>query len=323
MTTTTAERLDALLAEKGGRCLSNDWTCVDDKITMECEEGHRWEVRMASLLYTGSWCPECVTDGRRIGLERMRQLATEKGGTCLSTSYVNNTAPLRWRCADGHEFEKTAKAVSRGTWCPICRLAAGPNKRARRFIDAVQHAEGLGGAHIGNARLMQTRTYWRCRHGHTFAATGRAILTRSYFCPSCERPNKPSLASIRAECERRGGRCLSKSYVNITTPMEFECGHGHRWTAKWRNVGLLNSWCPTCAGRNGGADRLVAIADAHGGQALSRAFVTARTPYRWLCRQGHVFEATLATADRRWCTECQDTRSPIAGALAAAGYAEP
>ncbi|MAW63646.1 MAG: hypothetical protein CL473_06650 [Acidobacteria bacterium] len=45
-------------------------------------------------------------------------------GVCLSTVYVNSKAKLRWRCAEGHEWESTPsnmeQRVKKGYWCTKC-----------------------------------------------------------------------------------------------------------------------------------------------------------------------------------------------------------
>ncbi|MBI3744862.1 MAG: hypothetical protein HY261_11345 [Chloroflexi bacterium] len=70
----------------------------------------------------GSWCRICAKGGRRLGIEQMRELARSRGGRCLSTVYHNSLTPLRWQCAEGHEWLATAGNVHkrRGTWCPFC-----------------------------------------------------------------------------------------------------------------------------------------------------------------------------------------------------------
>lgn len=58
-----------------------------------------------------------------LGIDDMRQAAKFRGGECLSESMDNGDlySPLKWRCADGHEFEACPYTVLfAGHWCPEC-----------------------------------------------------------------------------------------------------------------------------------------------------------------------------------------------------------
>ncbi|AEG71869.1 conserved hypothethical protein (plasmid) [Ralstonia solanacearum Po82] len=44
----------------------------------------------------------------------------------------------------------------------------------------------------------------------------------------------------------RGGRCLSDTYVNVLTTLEWECARGHRWHSTPRNI-RAGHWCAQCA----------------------------------------------------------------------------
>lgn len=51
----------------------------------------------------------------------MQQIARERGGKCLSDSYVNSMTKLLWECSEGHLWEARPGDVKNGkTWCPEC-----------------------------------------------------------------------------------------------------------------------------------------------------------------------------------------------------------
>ncbi|MCK4388531.1 MAG: NAD-dependent epimerase/dehydratase family protein [Dehalococcoidia bacterium] len=50
----------------------------------------------------------------------MQELASSRGGQCLSTEYVNTKTKLKWKCAFGHEWEATPRLLKAGHWCPEC-----------------------------------------------------------------------------------------------------------------------------------------------------------------------------------------------------------
>jgi nucleoside-diphosphate-sugar epimerase len=56
-------------------------------------------------------------------LEDMVQAAHYRGGECLSSSMVKGDlwTPLKWRCAEGHEFMAAPYTILfAGYWCPLC-----------------------------------------------------------------------------------------------------------------------------------------------------------------------------------------------------------
>lgn len=61
-------------------------------------------------------------------------------------------------------------------------------------------------------------------------------------------PTKLTLALMRETAGERGGKCLSATYTNNSTKLEWECAKGHRWWSTPASVHKLGTWCPECAG---------------------------------------------------------------------------
>lgn len=53
-------------------------------------------------------------------LEYARNLAQARGGQCLSSSFGDVKARLKWKCGLGHEFEGSSLLIQAGHWCPKC-----------------------------------------------------------------------------------------------------------------------------------------------------------------------------------------------------------
>ena len=61
----------------------------------------------------------------RWAAEDVQEAAKFRGGECLSDTVESPYVKLKWRCADGHEFESSAYTVLRGGhWCPKCCMPA-------------------------------------------------------------------------------------------------------------------------------------------------------------------------------------------------------
>jgi hypothetical protein len=89
---------------------------------------------------------------------------------------------------------------------------------------------------------------WECTEGHQFKAAPNNVKNSGSWCPKCigRDRNIQDMCSIAVD---RGGKCLSKEYVNSITPLLWQCQEGHQWNARPNNV-LFGTWCPVCANKN-------------------------------------------------------------------------
>lgn len=116
----TLEDCKKFAEAKGGKCLSTEYFTVKTKMKWECEHGHEWESTFSQLKYNKAWCPICVKKHKH-DIELCKKIAIERGGKCLSETYVNNRHNLKWKCECGREWEATLDNImNRKSWCPIC-----------------------------------------------------------------------------------------------------------------------------------------------------------------------------------------------------------
>lgn len=163
----------------GGRCLSTEYTNVDTPLLFECAAGHRWCTSYTNIR-SGSWCWQCYRERCRGTIDEMRALAASHGGECLSETYENQSQPLRWRCANGHEWESPAQNAKQH-WCRLCyherrRLGIG----RMREIAAIHGGRCLSDVYLSAAHPLQ----WQCRLGHVWL-TKPLLVLRGCWCPQC------------------------------------------------------------------------------------------------------------------------------------------
>lgn len=191
-------------------------------------------------------------------VERMHVLARSRGGECLSTVYFGRHTKLRWRCAEGHEWEARPGDVARGQWCPKCGVARRASKR-RLTIEMMRSlAEAKGGRCLSPAYLgNHTKLRWLCKKGHEWEAAPKSVKSGSW-CPRCAVTagavkQSGSIEDMREVAAQRGGKCLSRKYANNKTKLRWRCAEGHEWKATPSNIRSRGAWCPTCArkGRQG------------------------------------------------------------------------
>ena len=173
--------MQAVARSHGGECISSDYCNVKQKLMWRCQKGHVWQAP-GHRVRLGSWCPECVHDRLRLGIDKMRELAHLHGGECLSSEYLHVHAYLQWRCAKGHEWYATPMNIQRGRWCREC---AKQQQREQRLQLLKDTAKARGGACLSDEYKLNTvKLLWQCRLGHTWNATPEMILKGSW-CPEC------------------------------------------------------------------------------------------------------------------------------------------
>ena len=122
--------------------------------------------------------------------------------------------------------------------------------RPRLTIQDMQETANVRGGNCLSKRYFgSSRKLWECSEGHHWKAAPEQVRFGSW-CPECKRikvsiPWKYDIQNMNKFAQKKGGRCLSKKYVNPITKLEWECVEGHQWEAVPNNV-LRGRWCPHC-----------------------------------------------------------------------------
>lgn len=370
---------------KGGECLSDVLPAPQAKVLWRCAHGHEWEATPQSVLGAGGWCPKCG-DERSAAAKRppnrlaeLHALAVERGGVCLSDTYVSTNRSLKWRCSNGHEWSARPADIINGKWCPVCSSRLG--ERICR-----EHFEQLFGMPFPKTKpgwlksptgtLLELDGYSAElklafeHHGiyHyevmvPYSPTPAALIKRQALdaikrsiCGAngidlIEIPEVPSMLPVKAlkdfilaECGRlkrqvpyrdieidiaraykplsaqnvlselasaRGGLLVSSSFLGWTSPLTWRCAQGHEWKSSPASVLYQETWCPYCAGViKKTIEEMRAVAASKGGDCISTEYLSARSPLRWRCAEGHEWEAapTSIISRRSWCPYCAGQR---------------
>jgi hypothetical protein len=118
----SVEYVATLARKRNGTCLASRPVGRSERVIWQCSDGHQFARSVREVL-TGRWCPYAA--GHRNDISAMRAIAVSRGGECLSRDSGKSTVPLRWRCANNHEFEMTPEKARQGRWCPYCTQSWG------------------------------------------------------------------------------------------------------------------------------------------------------------------------------------------------------
>ena len=321
------DKVRQVVEQDGKTCLSQQWQGWHTHYRFRCAGGHEWERTASNVVHYGNtFCPDCRKTER---LTQVREAAQSQGGDCLETVYLGNV-PHRFVCAQGHVWSALTGRILNGSWCRRCRAAEQGEQL--KLKDGLARLQGIAQAHGGRCLADHYeggshRYAFQCARGHQWAAAGAEIL-RGRWCSRCANIekrtsylSKDGLARLHEAAQARGGVCLSDNYTGAIGMYRFRCREGHEWDTTGNRI-LRGAWCYTCGhvGRRLGIDRMRDLAEARGGRCLSDTYQNSQTKLQWQCHRGHTWWAIPAGVVKcHWCAECafmDRIRSPTSKAWA-------
>lgn len=248
------KRAKSFVESRGGEFFIASYEGQRTPCLVRCARGHEWNTKIGDLI-RGKWCKKCASVARRMTMERIQEIARQKGGVCLSREYTGRDDKAKWRCANGHEWETFFRNVMSGTWCPKCSKSSVYNRNNRSRVLTIQDMQQA--AKVNNGECLSevyinniTKLRWRCFVGHEWNAVPSSIRQGSW-CPECAKISlgKARLYTIEDVCsfaKEKNGACLSSVYVNSREKLRWRCEKGHEWEACFGNI-KTGHWCPVCA----------------------------------------------------------------------------
>ncbi len=295
----TLEEMQRIATQRGGQCLSTEYTNSQTRLTWQCREGHQWR-SIPESVKQGSWCPVCR--GTQVGsIEEMQRIATNRGGLCLLSEYTNRRTKLTWQCADGHQWQAVPGNIKSGKWCPVCAGGQTGTIKEMRGIARTRGGKCLSRKYINN----RAKLTWQCEEGHQWEASASNIK-QGTWCPFCAGMNKGTIEEMRKIAMNRGGQCLSEEYINNDFKLTFRCKHGHEWQAAPSGI-TQGHWCFVCASnaKKGTIEDMQRMADSKGGKCLSTDYISNNSTLTWQCENGHQWEVSPKRVKLgHWCPLC-------------------
>lgn len=177
--------------------LSTEYINSSTPLELKCNLCGRIFERDFSHIKRGRFkCPDC---GRKSGggsnkfsIDNVKKYLQENDinheCTLLSTEYINNSEPLKFRCnICGREFERDFNHVSRGRFkCPECGMLAGAKKLVYTKEDVAKNIyEKRKYVMIGPYMNAATPFLVKCEKGHTFYLIYSNFLIGQSGCKEC------------------------------------------------------------------------------------------------------------------------------------------
>jgi hypothetical protein len=301
----TIDDIKKIAIERGGECLSDVYVTGSVKLQFKCAEGHLWFATPDSV-NQGSWCPYC--SGRIRDLNDMHSIAAKLGGKCLSLQYNGCNTKLKWQCKKGHIFEEKPDNIHKGYWCPVCHQ---DNKETKRNIVLNKYraiALERGGKLLSDKYITShSKLLWECNFGHQWYASGDSIINNGHWCLKCLGRDK-TIEDMQAFAAKKGGKCLSKVYVNRNTNLKWQCSKGHIWETPFKEITSHDSWCPHCKREQSNKfyyDALLNLVQEKNGKCISTNYVNSKTKMQFQCAEGHEWTTSSHNIIKgTWCPQC-------------------
>ena len=228
-------------------------------------------------------------------------------------TYTTKYKSMSWICSEGHEFESPPKRIERGKSCYICsgedksRYYGSNNAEKMKYNITFfkELAKGKHGKCLSKEyKNIKTKLKWECLKGHKWEATALSILN-NIWCPECS--GKPSLNKAQELAKEKNGRCLTKTYINASSKMEWKCKNKHTWKATYTNI-KRGTWCPKCniESKRHGLSKAMKYATSMGGKCLSKKYINTTTKLKWECKNGHRWSTCYNNIMKgHWCPTCR------------------
>lgn len=285
----------------------------------------RWEWRTApynivSKKETG--CPKCAAKLRaaplKIGIERMRAIAKERGGHCLSAKYESNSTPLDFVCKFGHHWRASAAPILNGSWCPECSSGLGERLCRTAFEQIFGRSFPKCRPHWlkgRKGRLLELDGY--CEEINVaFEHHGEHHYRQSYFSNTSkifgELVERDKLKA--KTCAKYGVRLVIIPEVNNLLPLSelkqyiiHACRDRGIKIPRSSHSKVLNFRDAYCPDRFTELGKIVA---QKGGHLISTTYLGVKVKHEVECLNGHKLWLTPDALKRgSWCRVCKGFRS--------------
>lgn len=186
----------------------------------------------------------------------MQEIAKERNGECLSSTYIDVKTPLEWRCSEGHSWFARPMNIKgnngkKGTWCPVC--AANSKIDFKWFQEYAISKNGICLSSEQEYSNLNSLLKFDCKiHGEFHLKV--SSLRAGSWCPRCGNERireslrkKDGLEVAEMIIKKMGGKCLSKEYIDSKTKLRVKCNvkEHPEWEINLANL-QSGKWCPKC-----------------------------------------------------------------------------
>jgi hypothetical protein len=306
----TIADMQALAIRKGGKCLSPAYIHSHKPLLWICAEGHEWLARPNNII-NGTWCPICAQGiseticrtilenafGRSFPKKKPTWLTNSRGarleldGYCeeFKLAFEYNGEQHYEKSRHFHRRSETAFDLLRKDDVLKVRLC----KQMGVNLIVIPYTVSL--------HVLANFIFERAKQYGYKVGREKFIWDSS----SVYHSRAQLIKKMKEIANSRGGRCLSKRYINSVTKLEWQCEKKHTWYATPQSI-TQSSWCPYCHGYYRTIEEMREFAKSKDGLCLSKKFTGMNRKLKWQCAKGHRWNALASSVFNygTWCPVC-------------------
>ena len=283
----TLEEVKRVIEQEGYKLHSTEYINKNNKLQLECSEGHKFDMTFSCFNNQGHRCSACSGKKKKTIEEIKQSIESEQGYKLLSTEYKNAFTKLSICCPEGHVFEMRPNNFKSGQRCPVC---FGTPKKTIEEVRKIVDEAGY--------KLLSTeyngcfdKLKFQCPRGHVYHAQWNSFRD-GFRCAECAGVKKHTFEETKTLIEsEQGYKLLSTKYKNATSNLDVMCDKGHIHKTSYARF-QQGYRCPICAIDNTrlSYDEVKNYIESFNYKLISNTYINSYTKISIECDRGHKFD---------------------------------
>ena len=306
----TIENMQKLATRFGGKCLSLKYTNSTTNLEWQCKYGHKFEIAPVKVKDRQQWCHYCRSRliGEKICRAYFEAIFEKKFKKYKPKDLLSIKETILE--FDGYNNELNLAFEYHGAqhYGPVKMFLRKRTFDDQKTVDAIK--TGYCMAHLIH--------FIEVPYTISYENMGRFIVReaekKGFKIPK-EKHNidyhtfhiyKSELIEEMMEiAKEKKGSCLSKSYIDNLSLLEFQCEKGHRWKTTPKMI-KKGHWCPICSGNiRKSLDDVHKIVEIKKGKILEGDYINNRSKLLIKCEEDHIFSTNYHELEKgSWCPRC-------------------
>ena len=318
----TMKDLRRYAKDKGGKFISKEYKGINEHHMWECYNGHQFKATPSKIHNTGQWCPTCSAGlGERITRVYFEEIFQRKFPT-IRPDWMKTKKGFRLELDGYCEKLQLAFEYQGSQHYEVLSIFITDKEqlKERKRVDRKKVREckkrGITLLQIPEIGREFELNDFKMFLKDMFIDNGVSIpmnydsikidVKKAYI-------HNESYYRLKKIVEDKGGKLISKNYINNTTNLTFKCDKGHKWDATPQAI-KSNKWCHTCKGGIRYTIEIVRkIAKKRGDKCLSDDYKNQKSILKFKCKNGHISETQFRYYNRpshpsNWCRECRESK---------------
>jgi len=243
----TINDMHKLAAKKEGTCLSEKYTNMITKLNWRCKNGHSWDA-LPSSISSGSWCPICSQGiSERICRGFFEKIFKVKFNIGKYKWLLSpKKAPMQ---LDGYNKKLKLAFEYQG----IQHYKLNGIRYTKQNLNYQKQCDQIKRDQCKEKRITLIEVPYTIKYNDM----EKYILNEYYKNTNIKIPYKnidylqfdtysiDKIKEMQEIAASKGGKCLSKIYINNYTPLKWICKNKHIWNTTAHHI-RRGTWCPIC-----------------------------------------------------------------------------